>query len=56
MQRREREADTFYRSLAPAAPAPAAGRDRGRNAAWRDLNTHDVISMPDPWEHPWFAA
>jgi hypothetical protein len=40
----------------PAQPAPPASRRNGRNAAWRELNTHDVLSMPDGWEYPWFAA
>ncbi len=34
-----------------------SGRDRGRrNAGWRHLALADVISMPDEWEYPWFAA
>ena len=89
---REREADAFYASLAPAAtpdealvmrqafggmlwskqfynydverwlagdpgqPPPPAARRRGRNADWRHLYNRDVISMPDKWEYPWFAA
>ncbi len=40
----------------PAGPPPPPGRERGRNAGWRHLNNHDVISMPDPWEYPWYAA
>ena len=40
----------------PAGPAPPAARRRGRNAAWRHLDNADVISMPDPWEYPWYAA
>ena len=40
----------------PDQPAPPAGRRSGRNAAWRHLNNHDVISMPDKWEYPWYAA
>ena len=40
----------------PAGPPPPEGRRAGRNAAWRHLNNHDVISMPDPWEYPWYAA
>ena len=28
----------------------------GRNADWRHLDAADVLSMPDPWEYPWFAA
>jgi hypothetical protein len=40
----------------PAGPPPPQNRRTGRNAAWRHLNNHDVISMPDPWEYPWYAA
>jgi hypothetical protein len=40
----------------PAGPVPPAARLSGRNSAWWHLNNHDVISMPDPWEYPWFAA
>ncbi|MGZ4763271.1 MAG: MGH1-like glycoside hydrolase domain-containing protein, partial [Ilumatobacteraceae bacterium] len=40
----------------PAQPPPPAARLDGRNSAWRHLNNHDVISMPDKWEYPWYAA
>ncbi len=40
----------------PATPPPPASRRVGRNADWRELNTRDIISMPDNWEYPWFAA
>ena len=40
----------------PAGPAPAPERSVGRNSAWRHLNNADVISMPDKWEYPWYAA
>jgi hypothetical protein len=40
----------------PAGPPPPPQRRRGRNAAWWHLNNLDVISMPDPWEYPWYAA
>ncbi len=40
----------------PAQPAPPAGRRKGRNAEWKHLYNRDVISMPDKWEYPWFAA
>jgi hypothetical protein len=40
----------------PAGPAPPARRGAGRNRDWRHLNNADVLSMPDPWEYPWFAA
>ncbi len=36
--------------------APPPERQRGRNHGWRHLRAHDVISMPDKWEYPWFAA
>ena len=36
--------------------APAAPRSAGRNVDWRHLSTGDVLSMPDKWEYPWFAA
>jgi hypothetical protein len=35
---------------------PPETRLRGRNATWRHLKAADVISMPDAWEYPWFAA
>ncbi|MFL5953806.1 MAG: MGH1-like glycoside hydrolase domain-containing protein [Gaiellaceae bacterium] len=37
------------------APPPPA-RQSGRNASWRHVDSADVISMPDTWEYPWFAA
>jgi hypothetical protein len=40
----------------PAGPPPPDSRRRGRNAQWAHLNNADVISMPDPWEYPWYAA
>jgi hypothetical protein len=40
----------------PAEPAPPAEREEGRNADWRHLHNMDVISMPDKWEYPWYAA
>jgi hypothetical protein len=35
---------------------PPVERKRGRNFNWRHLDAADVISMPDGWEYPWFAA
>jgi hypothetical protein len=35
---------------------PPASRQTGRNQDWRHLSANDVISMPDAWEYPWFAA
>jgi len=40
----------------PACPPPPAQRWRGRNRAWMHLYNDDVISMPDKWEYPWYAA
>ena len=40
----------------PAQPTPPAERLTGRNRDWRHLNNADVLSMPDAWEYPWFAA
>ncbi len=40
----------------PAGPPPPPARRAGRNTGWWHLDAHDVISMPDPWEYPWFAA
>lgn len=40
----------------PAQPAPPAKRNRGRNFEWMHLNNADIISMPDKWEYPWYAA
>ena len=40
----------------PAMPPPPASRCDGRNASWQHLNNAAVISMPDNWEYPWYAA
>ncbi len=40
----------------PAGPAPPPARLDGRNSEWTHLNNRDVISMPDKWEYPWYAA
>jgi Mannosylglycerate hydrolase MGH1-like glycoside hydrolase domain len=40
----------------PAQPPPPPGRSTGRNAGWKHLFNRDVISMPDAWEYPWYAA
>ena len=46
--------------LAGRRPDPAApARDRGvtgRNSRWRNFEAFDIMSMPDKWEYPWFAA
>jgi hypothetical protein len=40
----------------PGQPPPPPERKTGRNAAWRNLHSRDVVSMPDTWEYPWWAA
>ncbi|MCL2584961.1 MAG: hypothetical protein FWE35_21170 [Streptosporangiales bacterium] len=40
----------------PGQPAPPGTRGSGRNARWRNFNAFDIMSMPDKWEYPWFAA
>ena len=40
----------------PAGPPPPDSHMLGRNNEWRHLNTADIISMPDTWEYPWYAA
>ena len=40
----------------PSGPKPPDSRLTGRNSAWEHLNNRDIISMPDKWEYPWYAA
>ena len=40
----------------PGNPSPPTGRKHGRNSDWEHLSNHDIISMPDKWEYPWYAA
>ncbi len=40
----------------PSQPSPPPQRKTGRNSAWKHLNNADIISMPDKWEYPWYAA
>ncbi len=40
----------------PGQPAPPPERLTGRDTDWRHLDNADVISMPDSWEYPWYAA
>ncbi len=39
-----------------AFPTPPEERLSGRNHHWQHLYARDVLSMPDKWEYPWFAA
>ncbi len=40
----------------PLQPPPPDQRRGGRNADWFHLNNADILSMPDKWEYPWYAA
>ena len=40
----------------PAEPPPPAARHVGRNHEWRHLDNAEILSMPDTWEYPWYAA
>jgi Mannosylglycerate hydrolase MGH1-like glycoside hydrolase domain len=40
----------------PTEPPPPSERLHGRNSDWTHLYNEDVLSMPDKWEYPWYAA
>ena len=40
----------------PGQPEPPRERRTGRNREWTHLNNADIVSMPDKWEYPWYAA
>jgi hypothetical protein len=40
----------------PAGPEPPRQRLSGRNTEWTNIYNADIISMPDKWEFPWYAA
>jgi len=40
----------------PGLPTPPPERKTHRNADWRHFESADILSMPDAWEYPWFAA
>jgi hypothetical protein len=40
----------------PGTAPPPPQRRNGRNKDWQHLNNADIISMPDTWEYPWYAA
>jgi Mannosylglycerate hydrolase MGH1-like glycoside hydrolase domain len=40
----------------PGELPPPSERSQGRNAEWRHLYNADILSMPDKWEYPWYAA
>jgi hypothetical protein len=40
----------------PTQPPPPPERKNGRNYDWPHLHNADIVSMPDKWEYPWYAA
>src|SRR5438477_3793038 len=40
----------------PGVPPPPPARWHGRNKEWTHLYNEDILSMPDKWEYPWYAA
>jgi hypothetical protein len=48
--------DRWLRGDQPAQPPPPPQRQAGRNHEWRHLYNERVMSMPDKWEYPWYAA
>ena len=40
----------------PGQPKPPQSRKKGRNSSWMHLFNEDIVSMPDKWEYPWYAA
>jgi Glycosyl hydrolase family 63 C-terminal domain len=40
----------------PAYPTPPASRLAGRNREWKHLYNSEILSVPDKWEYPWYAA
>ncbi|MEZ6044672.1 MAG: hypothetical protein R3C11_03630 [Planctomycetaceae bacterium] len=45
---------TNREEIQPSSPSP--GKPTGRNADWGHLYNRNIISMPDKWEYPWYAA
>jgi hypothetical protein len=40
----------------PHQPPPPPERWKGRNHEWGHLKNSNIVSMPDTWEYPWYAA
>lgn len=40
----------------PGRMKPSKNRKNGRNANWQHMYNYDILSMPDKWEYPWYAA
>jgi hypothetical protein len=40
----------------PLVPTPPPERNKGRNHEWTHLKNSNIVSMPDKWEYPWYAA
>ena len=50
------DVERWLRGDSPLQPEPPAGHKYGRNKDWYHLNSGHIVSMPDKWEYPWFAA
>ena len=48
--------DTWLDEHGAGPTVPVAQRRRVRNSEWPHMYNDDIISMPDKWEYPWFAA
>lgn len=40
----------------PTMPSPPPARWKSPNAFWKEMHAHDIISMPDSWEYPYFCS
>ena len=49
------DVSVWLRGDNPQNPPPE-GHSKIRNIHWRHLNSMRILSMPDKWEYPWFAA
>jgi hypothetical protein len=49
------DVDRWLRGDGRYAPPPLS-RTKGRNREWRHLYNSEILSMPDKWEYPWYAA
>lgn len=48
--------ENWYNGDPNIRPAPPQNRANGRNKDWKHMYIHDILSMPDKWEYPFFAS
>ncbi|MCW3091147.1 MAG: Glucosidase [Ferruginibacter sp.] len=46
----------LWRNGDPSQPTPPGNHRNSRNKQWKHFVANDILSMPDKWEYPWFAA